>query len=112
MGHEDILIRHNTVVDWESVGIGVHNARRVVIEENQLVGRSKTGFFLSRSFGILVGANTAAVRVEGNRFTDPRQFTPVHINVVATEVSKMSHRITDLPADRWCESTCEFFVDA
>ena len=32
------------------------------------------------------------------------------IRVLAAEVSQISHRITDLPADRWCESTCEFFV--
>ncbi|MCF7864200.1 MAG: right-handed parallel beta-helix repeat-containing protein [Kiritimatiellales bacterium] len=77
-GHRDILIRRNTITDWESVGIGVDNVRNVQIEDNGFENKTKSGFLLDENVGIFVGANTQDVRVEDNCFNDKRAFEQIH----------------------------------
>ena len=76
-GHENILIRRNTMVDWESVGIGVDNACNVRIEENRFENKTRTGFLIDGNCAISVGANTRDVDVENNHFSDGRRFQKI-----------------------------------
>lgn len=77
IGHQDLIIRRNTIVDWESVAIGVDNSRRVSITHNQLISRKKTGFELQHNFGVLIGAQTSDIHIEGNSFQDKRDYTKI-----------------------------------
>jgi hypothetical protein len=76
-GHKNILIRRNTMVNWESVGIGVDNATNVRIEDNHFESGGKFGFLLDENFGVLVGPNTSGIEIGENEFSDERRFKKI-----------------------------------
>lgn len=82
-GHENILIRNNTIVDWESVGIAVDNARHARVLDNSFGSKDKTGFLLKENSAVLKGTDVESVTVSGNRFFDKREagkVTQQHLN--------------------------------
>ena len=74
-GHRNILIRDNTIIDWESAAIAVDNVVGVRISGNTITNRSKTGFLTGDNTAILAGIDASDVEVGDNTIADIREFT-------------------------------------
>jgi len=77
MGHRDVVIRNNRLIDWESYGLVVDNVDGCRIEDNEFVNRDKQGFLRDTNIGIWVRAVTTNVIMAGNRILDSRGFEKV-----------------------------------
>jgi hypothetical protein len=73
-GHRDILIRNNTIIDWEASAIAVDNAQDAVIHGNTIGNRSKSGFLTPNNTAILIGTDTTGVNAGPNEISDSREF--------------------------------------
>lgn len=76
VGNRDILVRRNTIVDREGIGIGVDNAANVTIRGNVITSRDKDAFLYEgegANAAIRVFERTRNVDVEANQLTDTRQ---------------------------------------
>jgi hypothetical protein len=72
IGNRNILIRRNTILDWEGIAIGVDNAERVRIVENTISSDAKTGFIGAENTAVKILERTRDVTLERNRITDRR----------------------------------------
>ncbi len=82
-GHENILIRGNRIIDWESVGISVDNVRSARVLNNTFGNKARSGFMLEENFGVWEGTDAEHVTIEKSRFSDDRVFqrqTRKHLN--------------------------------
>ena len=77
MGHRNIVIRNNHILDWESYGIAVNNVEGCRIENNELANREKKGFLRKINVGIWVRSVTKEVELRNNLITDQRAFEQV-----------------------------------
>jgi hypothetical protein len=73
-GHENILIRNNRIIDWESVGISVDNVRGARVVNNTFGNNARSGFMLKENFAVWEGTDAQDVSVEKSRLSDDRKF--------------------------------------
>ena len=73
-GHQNILIRRNTIIDWESVGISADNVINIRIRNNSFENKLKNGFLIKENFAIWAGTDSTEVQIGENRFGDRRRF--------------------------------------
>lgn len=72
IGNRDILIRRNTILDWEGVAIGVDNAENVTIADNRIGSRHSRAFIGGTNVAIKVFGHTRNIVVQDNKITDTR----------------------------------------
>ena len=77
MGHRNIVIRNNHILDWESYGIAVDNVDGCRIENNELANKEKKDFLRKTNIGIWVRSVTKDVELRDNNITDQRAFEHV-----------------------------------
>lgn len=82
MGHRNIVIRNNRLIDWESYGIVVDNLAGCRIENNELSNRDKQQFLRKTNIGIWVREMTKDIVLHGNRLLDSRDHENVRKHIM------------------------------
>lgn len=77
MGHRNIVIRNNHLIDWESYGIAVDNIDGCRIEGNVMANKEKKDFLRKTNIGIWVRSMTKDVKLRDNTMSDQRTFQHV-----------------------------------
>jgi hypothetical protein len=74
VGHENILIRNNRIIDWESVGIAVDNVHNARVVNNTFENKALAGFLLKENAAVWIGDDAEDVVEKGNKYFDDRAY--------------------------------------